>query len=140
MKHLSPSDVSAAILPYEDVPLPEFGPDVVQRVRCLTQLEKDDYDIGFWQPNPAKPGGMVYDGHGARGRLLAVACVNEDGTPTSDVAAWNHFRTDVGERLFEVAQRISGINATVDDLKKALGAVRAGALPTTSPNDSDTPR
>ncbi len=125
------AEPSSAVLPYEDVPAPEFGADVVQRVRCLTQLEKDEYDVGFWKADPAKPGGMLYDAHGSRGRLLAMACVNEDGTATADAATWNRFRTDVGERLFDAAQRLSGLSATVEDLKKALSAVRAGASHTT---------
>lgn len=130
-RFLTSADVSAAILPYEDVPVPELGAGCVQRVRCLTALEKDDYDIGFWKPDPASPKGMVYDAHGSRGRLLAMACIQEDGTPTSTAAAWDVFRADIGDRLFGVAQTISGLNATVEDLKKALGAVQAGASRTT---------
>ena len=130
-RFLTSADVSAAMLPYEDVQVPELGAGCVQRVRCLTALERDAYDVGFWKTDPAHPKGMVYDAHGSRGRLLAMACVQEDGTPTSTVAAWNVFRADVGDRLFDTAQRLSGLNATVEDLKKALSAVQAGASPTT---------
>ena len=131
MELLTSADLNGgAILPYEDVALPMLGPDRGARVRCLTGLELDRYEIGFWVTDPVtkKP---AYSGEGSRGRLLAMACVDAEGQPVGNAAYWIAYRADVVDRLFDVAQQLSGLNATVEDLKKAFGAAQAGASPTT---------
>ncbi len=129
---LSADDLArGAVLPHEDVPVPELGDGAVIRVRCLTALELSTYQVGDWDRDPVKKE-SIYRGDTARGRLLALCCVDESGARLGlDAAAWNAFRADVADRLFEVAQRISGLNAPVEALKKVLGAVQAGASRTT---------
>ena len=131
MDLLTSADLNGgAVLPFEDVPLPVLGPGRGARVRCLTALELDRYEIGFWvtEPGTLKP---VYQGEGSRARLLSMACVDADGGPVGSVAYWTTYRADVVDRLFDVAQRLSGLNATVEDLKKAFGAAHTGASPIT---------
>jgi hypothetical protein len=127
----------AASLPYQDVPVPELEKDGVVRVRCLTALEKDRYDQSFWLAN-AKAKTATYNADGARALLLRFACcaVNEDGTTgghlftDADIPMLRDMRCDVGERLFDVAQRLSGLKADMEALKNAFGVALAGASPT----------
>jgi hypothetical protein len=122
-----------AARPYEDVPVPELGAGETIRVVCLSALAKDRWDIGFW--TPGEDGKPVYSAEGSRGRLLALTCCQEDLTPiftdyAAGVAFFNGLRSDVADRLYEVAERISGLKADLESLKKAFGAVLAGASST----------
>jgi hypothetical protein len=117
---------SARTLPYEDVPCPELDGTPTIRVRCLTALEKDKYEVGFWY-TPEGSLRPVYDAAGARARLVSLACIHEDGTSffsDDDVAALRESRGDVVDRLFGVAQRLSGLNATLEEMKIAFRLTR----------------
>lgn len=123
----------SAARPFEDVPTPVLGDGAFIRVRCITALQKDEYEVGFWKPDPANQGKPAYSAVGSRGRLLVRACEwGDTGEPFFDSEdEANNFRADVADPLFEVAQRIGGLNASVEELKKALGAAQAGASRTT---------
>lgn len=118
--------------PYEDVPTPALGEGAFIRVRCISARHKDEYEVGFWTHTDGS-GKPVYSAIGARGRLLSRACEWLDtGEPFFDSEEDAHtFRADIADLLFDAAQRISGLNATVEELKKALGAAQAGASRTT---------
>jgi hypothetical protein len=117
-------------LPIEDVPCPELGDGVSVRVRCLTALERDQYETAFWKLHEGKPS---YDATGARARLVRLAAVDEQGDhlfTDDDLPMLCSFRGDVLDRLFGVAQRLSGLNATIEELKASFFALRAGSGPT----------
>src|SRR3954452_2993562 len=131
MAVLSKADARAALtLPYEDVPVPALGPDTRIRVRCLTALEKDKYDMWPWRLK-GEDGRPVFNPEGTRGLVLSMTCVDDDFQPIFTAEEANVLRSDVAEPLFEAAQRIGGLNAKVEELKKALGVAQAGASRTT---------
>lgn len=132
--HLTKEAVRAAPIPYEDVPVPELQEGGEIRVRCLSALQKDQWDAGFWTTDEAT-GKPRYSAIGARARLLALACCHEDFSPlfdAEDVAWLQEFRADVADRLYEAAERVSGLRADLEALKKAFGAAQAGASRTSS--------
>jgi hypothetical protein len=101
-------------LPYEDVPCPELGDGVTVRIRCLTALERDQYESAFWKMHEGKP---TYDAAGARARLVRLAAVDEGGNhlfSDDDIETLRSFRGDVLDRLFGVAQALSGMNVAVE--------------------------
>lgn len=124
---------AARNLPYEDVPCPELGDAVTVRVRCLTATQKDRYDIDFYY-TPEGSVRPVFDAVGCRARMLLLACVKEDGSPMfsdDDIPVLRDLRADVADRLFDVAQRLSGDNATLEELKRAFRQTRHAGSTTT---------
>jgi hypothetical protein len=68
---LSKADARAALtLPYEDVPVPALGPDTRIRVRCLTALEKDKYDMWPWRLKGEDGKPVFNPGRDARTRVV----------------------------------------------------------------------
>jgi hypothetical protein len=125
--------LGARNLPYEDVPCPELGDGVVVRVRCITAAQKDKYGVDFYyQPDGAlRP---VFDAQGCRARLIQLACVDEQGSQLfseDDLPMLRELRTDVADRLFDVAQRLAGMNATIEDLKRGFQQTRHAGSSTT---------
>ena len=130
--HLTKDVLRSAPIPYEDVPVPELQEGGVIRVRCLSALQKDQWDAGFWSADE-ETGKPRYSAIGARARLLLLACCHEDFTPmfdAEDIAWLQAFRSDVADRLYDAAERISGLRADLEALKKAFGAAQAGASST----------
>lgn len=125
--------VLGAARPFQDVTCPELGPDVTVRVQCISAAQKDKYDVDFYY-TPEGSIRPVFDAVGARARLLQFACVKEDGSPLFSVdqlPQLRDMRADVAERLFDVAQRLSGMNATIEELKSAFRQTRPAGSSTT---------
>lgn len=95
-------------LPTEIVKVPEWGGEVM--VRGLSARQVDAWRMSFLgdggKVDPGRMGNMRAD-------LVSRSCVDEDGKllfgPT-DVAALGELSSAAMDRVFEVAQRLSGIS------------------------------
>jgi len=112
-------------LPYEDVPVPEWGGTV--RLRTLTGSERDAFEGSI----------LVQNGNSrrlnlknARAKLLVLSLVDEDGKrlyAETDVAKLGKKSAKVLDRLFDKAQKLSGLtDEDVEELVEGFG---------TAPND-----
>jgi hypothetical protein len=99
--------LAATTLPTEMVPIPELG-GVVQ-VRGLSAAGRDTFEKSMWvKKGKARELNMA----NIRARLVALCVVDESGQRTfsdEDVEALGQVRADIVDRLFAVAQRLSGL-------------------------------
>lgn len=104
-------------LQYEDVAVPEWGGTV--RVRGLTGAERDAFESSFVQQQGTK---TTFDMQNMRAKLVAMAVVDENGErlfSDRDVAALGRKSGAALQRVFEVAQRLSGLtDEDIDELEK----------------------
>ena len=123
---------------YEDVEVPEWGGTV--RIRGLSGTERDAYEASIDKVVNGKP---VRDMRNFRARLVALAAINEDGSPLFDqneVAALAKRSSVALSRLFDVACSLSGI--TDDDVKDLEGnsePAQSGPSTSVSPPTSGVP-
>jgi hypothetical protein len=120
--------LAADTLKTEDVPVPEWGGSVL--VRELRGRERDE-----WEASLAVQRGrqMVPDVANMRAKLVARTVVGEDGEPVftqQDVNALGELSAAALDRVFEVASKLSGLNADAVETGKASSA--------TAPNDGST--
>lgn len=119
-------------LPQETVAVPEWGGEVI--VRAMTALQRDQYE------QAVTDGGAGLNLIGARARLVAAVCVDEDGkllfTP-DDVDALGALNAVPVNRIAEAAMRLSGMDAGAsDDMAKNSSAARGDASPSGSQKPS----
>jgi hypothetical protein len=100
---------------------PETGADTVI-VRELRGRERDE-----WEASLAVQRGrqMVPDVANMRAKLVARTVVGDDGEPVftqQDVAALGELSAAALDRVFEVASRLSGLNADAVETGKASSA------------------
>jgi hypothetical protein len=122
----------------EDVPCPEWGGTV--RLRGLTGAERDAYEASMQKQVGGK---QVQDYRNFRARLVALAAINEDGTPLfeqNEVAALAKRSSAALSRLFDVACRLSGItDEDVVELEGNSGPAQSGPATSVSPSPSAVP-
>jgi hypothetical protein len=112
-------------LPVEVVPVPEWGMDV--RVRALSGAERDAYEASCMKKTGAK-GAVEMTFENVRARLVARSVVDEAGARVftdADVVALGGKNAAALNRLFEVAQRLSGLRG--EDFEELLG--NSGSAP-----------
>lgn len=118
--------LSASDLQKERVEVPEWKGFVW--VRGLTALERDRYDESLLK---RVKGRTVVDAAGARARLVALTVTNEAGEQLftdRDVDALNAKSAAPIDRLFTVAQRLSGVTEEmIEDLVKNSESVQSDA-------------
>lgn len=120
---------------YEDVSVPEWGGTV--RLRGLTGSERDAYEASIEKQVGGK---TVRDVRNFRARLVALAAINEDGTPLfeqNEVAALAGRSSVALSRLFDAACRLSGI--TEEDTEALEGnsePAQSGPSTSVSPSPS----
>lgn len=116
MGFLSRADLLGAVtLPREVVPVPELGGDVL--VQGMSGAQRDAWE------------GSLVEGRGKkrrmntaniRAKLVAQCCIDEQGNrlfTDDDAEALGKTRVDALNRLFAVAQRLSGVtDEDVDEL------------------------
>lgn len=139
MSLLSKSEIFAADdRKTEDVPCPEWGGTV--RLRGLSGAERDSYEASLQKQVGGK---QVQDLRNFRARLVALAAINEDGTPLfeqNDVAALARRSSAALSRLFDVACRLSGItDGDVKDLEGNSEPAPSGPSTFVSPSPSAAP-
>lgn len=102
-------------LPHEDVAVPEWGGTV--RVRGLTGAERDAFEASVVGDR-----GKTMNMRNLRARLVAITIVDEDGKrlfSDADVVALGSKSGAALDRLFSVAQRLSGItHGDIEALEK----------------------
>jgi hypothetical protein len=112
----------------EEVPVPEWGGSVL--VRELRGRERDE-----WEASLAVQRGrqMVPDVANMRAKLVARTVIGDDGEPVfsqQDVNALGELSAAALDRVFEVASKLSGLNADAVETGKASSA--------TAPNGGST--
>ena len=109
--------LNASDLARERVEVPEWGGAVL--VRALTGRERDAYESSIVHPNGRA---MKYTLTNMRARLVSLSVIDEAGTrlfSDSDVELLGRKSAAALERVFEAAQRLSGLSAQdVDELVK----------------------
>lgn len=102
MPVLNKSDIKEPMLPKETVTVPELGGDVVVRGLLLRDrlalFAKKEVDFGDFS------------------KTLAVTVIDANGEPIFDQDGWENFGAAnfaAAMNLFEVASRLSGLNAKV---------------------------
>jgi len=118
MPYLTRDDILQAVdLKYEDVPVPEWGG--VVRVRGLTGAERDAFEAGVVERQGKQ---AKLNMANIRARLVALVIVDGEGKRLfndADVAALGRKSGVALNRVFETAQRLSGITeADMSDLEK----------------------
>ena len=99
--------LSATALPSEVVDLPELGGSVT--VRGLSAAGRDEFEKSMWVK---KGKTREVNMSNIRARLVALCVVGDAGGrmfSDEDVDAIGQVRADVVDRLFAVAQRLSGL-------------------------------
>lgn len=124
----------------EDVSVPEWGGTV--RVRSLAGVERDQFEATItsvrWEG--AKPT-VQSNRTNVRARLVAMTAVDEDGRnlfSEKDVLILGQKSAAALERVFKVAQRLSGLSdEDVEALKEQLGNAQSGGSGSDSPETSE---
>lgn len=113
--------LDAEDLKTEVVATPEWGGSVI--VRCLTGIERDAYEAGIVASSGSAT--AEYNLTNLRAKLVARTVVDERGRrlfSDEDVVALGAKNASVLDRVFSVAQRLSGLSvADVDALVEQLG-------------------
>lgn len=115
-------------LPVEVVSVPEWGMDV--RVRALSGTERDAYTASCMK-RKGKDGDFEMTFEDASARLVVRCVVDDAGNRVfadSDAAALGAKNAVALNRLFEVAQRLSGLRN--EDFEELLG--NSGGAPAAS--------
>lgn len=102
---------------FEEVPVPEWGG--VVRVKGLTGKERDALEFSMIQGKGKKASVNLAN---LRAKLVSQACVDEAGNrifSDDDVAALGNKSAAALQRIFDVAQRLSGLSDDdVEELTK----------------------
>jgi hypothetical protein len=128
---LSRDDIlKATALPTEEVEVPEWGGMVL--VRALSGRERDEFEASMVaQRGEGKNMTLVPDTANVRAKLAAWCITGEDGKPyftQRDVHALGELSGAALDRVFEVAQRLSGLSeADVEELAGNSPAAQSGA-------------
>mgnify|MGYP006888311239 FL=1 len=104
--------------PFEDVPVPEFGPGCVQRVLGLSMTDRTRWEMKVYT---GRSGDRKVNARIIRETLLVATLVDETNAPMfteADGPMLGELPATVGERLFDAARRVSGM--TEQDVE-ALG-------------------
>lgn len=114
MKLLSRAEIlNATVTPRETVSV--LGGDVL--VRGMTGIERDAFEASCFEGRGKK---RDFNMRNLRAKLVAYCCIDEQGHrlfSDADVLALGEVRADVIDRLFGVAQRLSGMrDEDVDEL------------------------
>lgn len=111
--------LAAQDLRTEDVPVPEWQPGGFVRVRSLSGRERDQYQESIVR---IKGSDMQIIQRDLRVKLIVRAAVDETGRllfSESDVAALAEKNAGALERVFNAAQRLSGLSqADIEEMTK----------------------
>ena len=116
MGYLSRADLLAACeLPRETVHVPELNGDVI--VQGMSGVQRDAWEASLVEGRGKK---RRMNTANIRAKLVAQCCVDDHGDrlfTDADVTQLGNSRVDVLNRLFSVAQRLSGVSdEDVDEL------------------------
>ncbi len=118
--------LNATAPPAQTVAVPELNGEVV--VRGMTGTERDAFEASLIEGRGKK---RDLNMKNLRAKLVAYCCVDEAGKrifTESDVDALGTIRADVLNKLFTVAQKLSGITEEdAEDLGKPLSPAVSGS-------------
>ena len=140
---LSRDDIlKADDLPTEEVPVPEWGGEVL--VRGLDGQGRDEFEASTMVlRGPPGKQQAVPDTANIRAKLVARCIIGDDGAPQftqQDVAELGKKSAAALDRVFEVASRLSGLSdQDIEDLGKGSEITRFGDSASSSPASSDAP-
>ncbi len=105
--------------PQEIVRIPELGGDVI--VRGMTGAERDAFEVSLVEGRGRK---REVNLKNLRAKLIAFCCIDENGNrifSDADADALGNIRADVVNRIYTVAQKLSGISEEdADELGKPV--------------------
>lgn len=109
--------LGATTVPRETVRIPELGGEVI--VRGMTGAERDAFEVSLVEGRGRNRQANLKN---LRAKLIAFCCVSETGErvfTNEDVEALGTVRADVLNRIYNVAQKLSGItDEDADELGK----------------------
>jgi len=128
---LSRKDILDAVdLKTEEVQVPEWAGSVF--VRGLNGLERDQFEALIVDFKASDKNHTVMTLDNIRAKLVVLSVVDEEGEllfQADDIAALGLKSASALQRVFEVAQRLSGLTKEdVAELAKNSGSVPSGAL------------
>ena len=114
--------LGATTLDREVVPVPELGPDVSFTVQGMSGFQRDKFESSLLVET-ANGRRRKLDTNNVRAKLLVQCLIDEEtGTPLfreNDVSALGNVSARILERLFPVAQKLSGISdADIEEISK----------------------
>lgn len=129
---LSRKDILNVVdLKTEEVNVPEWGGSVL--VRGLTGIERDAFEASILDFKASKDGNPVMTLDNFRAKLVVVSVVDENGEmlfQPGDVTALGQKSASALQRVFDVAQRLSGLTKEdVAQLTKNSDSAPSGASP-----------
>lgn len=114
--------LGATALPRERVDLPELGEGAFVYVQGMSGTERDAWETSLVQGRGTH---RKVNTLNIRAKLVVRCIVNEDGSRVfgnDDVEQVGRIRVDVLQRIFEVAQRLSGVSdKDADELERRSG-------------------
>lgn len=120
---------AVATLPRETVAVPELGGDVI--VQGMSGKQRDEWERSLIIGRGKR---RDVDTQNIRARLVVRCLVDEGGQrllTDADADLIGNVRVDVLNRIFEVAQRLSGVSdGDIDELKKSSETVAGSDSPT----------
>jgi hypothetical protein len=121
--------LAATATPTEVVRLPELGIEVT--VRGMTGVERDAFESSCIEGKGRK---REFSTKNLRAKLVAYCCIDDNGHRVftdADAVALGAVRADVIDKLFSVAQRLSGMrDEDVEEL--GIGSAKTTVLNTPS--------
>jgi hypothetical protein len=121
----------SAKVPTEAVPVPELGKGVVVIVRGMTGRERDAFEASCFQRKGRK---SEFSMANLRAKMVAYCCIKPSGErwfTDADAEVLGEVRADIIDRLFTVAQKLSGMRE--EDLDE-LGQSSATTLTLSTPS------
>jgi hypothetical protein len=119
--------LAATALPRERVDLPELGKDAYIYIQGMTGSQRDEWETSLVR---GRGNHRKVDTLNIRAKLVVRCAVNDDGSlmfTNGEAEAVGQIRVDVLQRLFEVAQRLSGVSdKDADELERRSAAETAG--------------
>jgi hypothetical protein len=119
--------LGATAPPQEDVHIPALG--IAVTVRGMTGVERDQFEASCFEGRGKK---RDFNMKNLRAKLVAYCCIDEKGNrlfSDADAIALGAVRADVIDRLFSVAQRLSGMK---DEDVEELGLTSPSPIPSPS--------
>lgn len=127
--------LGATTPPQETVRIPELGdPDGYVIVRGMTGAERDEFETSLIEGKGKK---RDVNTKNLRAKLIAFCCVDDAGHrvfSNEDAEGLGNVRADVLSRIYNVAQRLSGISdGDAEDLGKPLSPKTSATSSSGSP-------
>lgn len=128
--------LGATDVPTEDVTVPELGG--VVKVRGMTSSERGKFEQSCFEGRGRR---QQFNWTNARAKMVSLCCIDDQGHrlfTDEDADQLGQVRADVLNRLFTVAQRLSGMSdEEVEELGKSFELTAASATSSSvSPSNS----